>query len=137
MIHNSKLRIGAFLIFILIVFFSAYFIGNFAPVVKSGEIMQDTFNKAGTGQQIFAFPLKQGEHQCSITVSDNINPDGTPSYLSVFTYNLNNADTQISDEQAGNYEGTFNVTGKGVNVPVVMHMQTVAKAEWNIQCAKV
>ena len=35
MIHNPKLRIGAFLVFTLIVFFSAYFIGNFAPVVNT------------------------------------------------------------------------------------------------------
>lgn len=146
MIHNSKLRIGAFLIFILIVFFSAYFIGNFAPVVSTSdsdnnnqeEVVQDTFNKTGQGQQTFAFPLKQGAHQCSIAITNNINPeDNTPSYLYVYVDDsVNESGTKVADENAGNYEGIFNVLSDGVNTPVVIQVQSIFQAEWSVQCTR-
>ena len=135
--HNPTLRIVAFFVFTLIVFLSAYFIGNFAPVVKSGEVVKDTFNATGTGAQIFGASLKQGENQCLITMDSNATPE-TERYLYVLAgYTLNNTDSKVAEQEVSNYEGTFNITSKGVNEPVVINITTIDTASWSIQCAKV
>ena len=142
MIHkNPYFKTGLRFIIIVAIFFLGFFVGGQVQLFNDSndeEVVLDTFNKTGKGQQTFAFPLKQGTHQCSIAITNNINPeDNTPSYLYVYVDDsINQSGTKVADEDAGNYEDTFNVLSDGVNTPVVIQVQSIFQAEWSVQCTR-
>lgn len=135
--HNPTLRIGAFFVFTLIVFLSAYFIGNFAPVVNNNEVVnvRDVFVKSAFGSVVFDLPLKSGTNNCLIDVSNNtINDEGDDVVVLITDNNTDNKvvhTSGVSELQEG-----FNVEGKGQDTPVQFSVRVLPVALWHITCIK-
>ena len=142
MIHkNPYFKTGLLFIMVVAIFFLGFFVGGQVQLFSDSndEAVLDTFNKTGKGRQLFGATLKQGEHQCSISVSNNTNPDGTPSYLYVVADSIISGEdnARISENAVREHEGIFNITSNGVNVPIAMDIQVISEATWRVQCTRV
>ena len=140
--HNAKLRLGAFFIFTLVVFFVAYFIGNFAPVVNNENTEQevvytrDVFVKLSSGSEVFNLPLKSGVNNCLINVFNNT-ADNEGDDVIVFITDKNNTNGKVVHTSGlSELKEGFNVESAGEDTPVSFNVGVSPVAFWSITCIK-
>ena len=136
----AELRYIAFLFFTIIVFVSAYFVGNFAPVVNHTDAemiyADDVATMSGVGNVVFNLSLKEGINNCLVNVSKNVTQDNQSGDVIVRVSDKNDiGGMRINALGVSDYKGGFDVLSEGKDIPVGFEVAVNSViAPWEVIC---